>query len=523
MKTHAFLSVGVFVTQLVLAATQCVPQSFKDLSLPGGQILTVEAEVLTNLSANVLMPTNYYPRNITGLDVCQVLVQYTHPGQNDTLNVNIWLPLENWNGRYMATGGGGFAAGSGITQLYIPASLGYVTSFTDGGHNISTGGTAPWALVSPGNVNWVLLNDFARIAYNDMATISKSAAALFYGSPPKYSYWSGCSTGGRQGHQMAQSYPTQFDGILATSSAFNWAHFLVMEYWPTFVMNSLNIHPTPCELATLVELATTACDGLDGVIDGIIANPGLCFFDAQTVVNQTFNCSDTGEEMQISQGAATVIEALWTGPRTVDGKFQWFGLNKDASYAGISNVTCNDNGTCEASPFTIAMDWIQRFVLKNTTINLLDLSHSDWDTIFRASVDQYESVISANNPDLTDFRNHGGKMITYHGLADQLIPPNGTYNYYERVLQQDPNAADFYRFFPVPGLAHCGGGPGWYPGDAMEALVAWTEKGIVPDTLLARTTPTAETPARTIQLCAYPKVLRYVGGDINIVSSFTCE
>src|SRR5206468_1840394 len=110
-------------------------------------------------------------------------------------------------------------------------------------------------------------------------------------------------------------------------------------------------------------------------------------------------------------------------------------------------------------------------------------------SIFRQSKNQFASIISTNDPDLTDFRDAGGKMITWHGLADELIFPNGTFDYYKRVLDFDPNAADYYRFFPAPGVAHCRGGIGWYPGDSFQSLVDWVENDIVPGTLNGTTLP----------------------------------
>lgn len=234
------------------AATMlCDVSTFSNVTVPGAHILSVEASPLANISADLAVVTNAYPVNVTGLDVCQVTVLYTHPGRDDAINVTIWLPSEGWTGRYMAVGGGGFAAESLTPSLIQPASLGFAVSMTDAGH-YPDALSAPWGLISPGNVDWNLLFDFTRVAYDDMATISKSAIAAFYGSLPNHSYWNGCSTGGRQGHQMAQSYPTQFDGILATAPAINWAKFLVAEFWPQLMMNILGKHfkPLQCTLLT---------------------------------------------------------------------------------------------------------------------------------------------------------------------------------------------------------------------------------------------------------------------------------
>lgn len=265
-----------------------------------------------------------------------------------------------------------------------------------------------------------------------------------------------------------------------------------------------------------------ACDALDGVSDGVIAMPNLCKFDPQSAVNRSFECADTGMLMHISPGAAQIASALWSGPLSSNGKFGWFGLNPDASPSGLANTACDKTGACTANPFPISENWIKTFILKDNTTDLRNMSRSDYDKIFRQSIDQYTSIISADNPDLTDFRDSGGKMITWHGLADELIPPNGTYDYYQRVLQLDPDAADYYRFFQAPGVGHCGGGPGWYPGNAMQSLVSWVERGIAPDILEAKSMLDPEV-VRNANLCAYPKTLTYVGGDSTKASSFTCQ
>jgi hypothetical protein len=158
---------------------------------------------------------------LTGLNFCNVSVSYTHPGTDDSINVQVWLPLKEWNLRFQGTGGGGYATGD-FTALAPAVAQGYAAVATDGGHAMNIGNPETWALVSPGNVNQYLLLDFASVSLNDMTVIGKAITESYYGIPPKYSYWNGCSTGGRQGLMMAQRYPEQYDGILAAAPAINW-------------------------------------------------------------------------------------------------------------------------------------------------------------------------------------------------------------------------------------------------------------------------------------------------------------
>lgn len=520
----------------------CTAAGIQSPELFGAEIISLSAGPVTNYSLPLPQLDEHFALNITGLEFCNVSIQYTHPGQNDSINVQVWLPLNHWNERFMGTGGGGYATEIGEPSLAYAVSLGYSAVATDGGHPPDSFDPSSWALSSPGNINWALLQDFAAIALDDATTIGKAVTTSYYGSSPKYSYWNGCSTGGRQGLMMAQRYPSQYDGILAAAPAINWVSLIVAAYWPQLVMNQLGmyivdkhtvdmemltlsgIYPPPCEFDALTAAATAACDNFDGVTDGIIAAPGLCNFDPHTVVGQTFYCTDSGTNRTISSEAATIALAAWTGPRSVDGKFEWYGLNKDASLTfGWVGTNCSAAGTCKGQPFPIASSWIQFFVQKDPSFDVTNISFRQYDSIFRQSNNQFASILSTSDPDLTDFREAGGKMITWHGLADQLIPPNGTIDYYQRVLALDSHAADYYRFFPAPGVAHCANGTGYYPASSLQSLVDWVEKDIAPETLNGTTLPDINGTVRQAPLCRYPQIAAYKGGDINVASSFQCQ
>jgi Tannase and feruloyl esterase len=220
----------------------CTPAGIPFPEVFGAEILSLSASSVTNYSISLFQTDAHFPINLTGLDFCNVSIQYTHPGQNDRINVQVWLPLSQWNGRFMGTGGGGYATELAAWALPYAVSLGYSAVATDGGHLSDLSGDATWALISPGNVNWALLQDFAAIALDDAATIGKAITVAYYGSPPKYSYWNGCSTGGRQGLMMAQRYPSQYDGILAGAPAINWASIVVGVYWAQLIMNQLSMY-----------------------------------------------------------------------------------------------------------------------------------------------------------------------------------------------------------------------------------------------------------------------------------------
>ncbi|KAH8816966.1 feruloyl esterase B precursor [Xylogone sp. PMI_703] len=476
--------------------------------LPGAQILSIKAFPVTN-----------YSNNITGLDFCNVTVTYTHPGEGDNINAYYWLP-PNWNGRFMGNGGGGFATGAIEATLALAAVRGYSAGGTDGGHINDTLNAEPWADVSPGNVNLYLLQDFASVALNDMTIIGKQLSQSFYGTAPSFSYWNGCSTGGRQGLMIAQRYPTAYDGILAGAPAINWAKFIIAEYWPQFTMNQLNYFPSPCELAAIQAAAISACDSLDGVTDGIISRPDLCHFDPTTVVGHTASCPD-GTTTTITADGAKVALATWTGPIDANGKHLWWGLIPGSPFTGLAGTTC-ENGVCSTAPFPITTQWIDLFVVKNESFDVTKMTLQQYTDIFHDSFNEFASIIGTSDPDLAQFKRAGGKMITWHGLADELIFPNGTVHYYNRVEKLFPDVRDFYRFYEAPGVNHCGGGLGAYPGTAIDQLVDWVEKGVAPDTLQAKGTG-LHGQETNLNLCLFPKLPIYQGGDPNSASSYKCK
>ncbi|KAG4433440.1 hypothetical protein IFR05_011086, partial [Cadophora sp. M221] len=470
---------------------------------------------------------NQYPEAVIGLNVCEANITYTHPGQNDTIKTSIWLPL-NWNGRMMGIGGGGWMTGY-YFALPWPASKGYAAVMTDGGHGLSD--TKSWELKSPGNVDWALLNDFASITLDDAATLAKAATAAFYGERPKFSYFNGCSTGGRQGYMMAQRYPGQYDGILATAPGINWDRMILGLVHPQVVMNQKKIYPPLCEIDTFSAAAISACDELDGVKDGFILDPSSCTFDPMTVVGQKFNCSSTGISGILSVDGATIVSAAWSSVRTEDGRLLngrplSYGPNRGAPLLGIADTICSssDNSSttsCTGNPLSIAVEWIKYYLAKDETFDFSQIKRRQYDTLFRQSINQYSSIIGTSDADLTDFKESGGKLLTWHGLDDQLLSLDNTVEYWERVKEQDPEIDGYYRLFAAPGVLHCAGGSGWFPGNAMDSLVDWVERKVAPDHLKARTVGGEK--ERRVELCRWPAKLVFLGGDADVAESYACK
>jgi hypothetical protein len=239
-KPLAFTLLIAQLTNMALAQGNCSPATFQNLSLFGGKVLHVETQVHSNYSVQVVDGQNHIAKNVTNLDACEVVVTWTHPGYDDSINAILWLPsAATWTGRFMGAGGGGWTTGvEDNTTLPWAASEGFAVVTTYGGHG-QFAGPEEWALLSPGNVNWPLFQDFASTSLDDATTLGKQVVQAFYGKPASYSYWNGCSTGGRQGHMMAQRYPEQYDGILATAPGYHWAQIFMEFFWAHAVMNDL--------------------------------------------------------------------------------------------------------------------------------------------------------------------------------------------------------------------------------------------------------------------------------------------
>ncbi|PYH40477.1 putative feruloyl esterase [Aspergillus saccharolyticus JOP 1030-1] len=508
--TSAYVSAALLAASAVNAGN-CSAAGIAKPSIPEAQLLHLSA-----------LPVVGYQNGNTTLDFCNVTVTYTHPGKNDAIHTTVWLPLSSWNGRLQGSGGGGYAMRHDDSVLAEAVALDYSVVATDGGHTyLVSENSATWSLDASDHVNMALLDDFAYLALNEAAIIGKQISHSLYGHGPSQSYWNGCSTGGRQGLMLAQRYPTAYNGIMAAAPAINWPTFLVAEYWPQFVMNQLQTYPPTCVTDAITSAAVSACDSLDGVVDGVISAPGLCNFDPLSLVNKTITCNDTS--VQITQSAALSVKLMWAGMRSSNGTFLWYGLERGAplsmgSDGSLGATTCSSALNCTGSPFAISSDWIRRYILQDPAFDLTTLDHAELDSILARSIAEYDSIIGTDDPDLSAFKLAGGKMITWHGLADPLIFPKGTEHYYRRVQERDPAVRDFYRFFPAPGVHHCEGGNGPVPVDPLSQVVEWVEDGVVPETLLAQAAD-----GRTRALCPWPLVSVYNSGDVMDERSYTCE
>jgi feruloyl esterase len=447
--------------------------------------------------------------------VCRVEAVTTHPPAGDKVRIWIAIPLSNWNGRFMGTGGGGFSGGSagGVNQ---PATQGYAAGATDTGHE---GASGSFALGPDGKHNWQLIRDNGHVGIHEMTVTGKALTEAMYGVAPRYSYFNGCSTGGRQGLMEAQRYPQDYNGIMSGSPAINWTKLHPQQMWGTVVMNAENNPIAACKLQAATAAAIAACDTIDGVKDGVIEDPIRCTYDPKALIG-----TSAGDCGSITEADANIIRKMWDGPRRKDGSFLWYGLPRGAD---LTSLWVARGTPLKAQPFSISQDWFRFFLTQNAQFDAATITPDMYERLFDQSIEEFSAVIGTDNPDLTEFRNRGGKQIMWHGWADQLISAEGAVDYYKRVVQTmggAEKAAQFIRLFMAPGVGHCGGGTGPAPTGTMEALVSWVEGGKAPDTLPASRPAQGGGTPRTRPLCQYPLVARYKGnGSTDDAANFVCS
>jgi Tannase and feruloyl esterase len=447
--------------------------------------------------------------------ICRVTAITTHPPAGDKVKIWVGIPTSNWNGRFQGTGGGGFTGGSAM-GVNGPVAQGYAAGATDTGHD---GGSGSFALGADGKLNWQAIRDNAHVGIHEMTVTGKTLAEAMYGVAPRYSYFNGCSTGGRQGLMEAQRYPQDYNGILAAAPAINWPKLMMQSLWGS-VQEKAAGNPVPqCKLAAATAAAISACDAIDGVKDGVIEDPKRCNFDPKTLLG--VQAGDCGA---FTQADVDMIRKIWQGPVRENGSFLWYGQSPGADL----NALVASRGTPIAPQgFTFGQDWLKYWIMQNPQFDWATITPAMYQQLWDRSVEQYGVVIGTDNPDLAAFRDRGGKLLVWHGWADQLITAEGTIDYYKRVLTQmggREKTAEFLRLFLAPGVGHCGGGAGPAPSAQLEALLAWVEDGKAPDTLPASRRDPSGAVTRSRPLCQYPLVAKYKGtGSTDDAASFVCS
>ena len=546
---------------------------------------------LAPISSSNPVQTAIVPAANGNLSYCQVVFQL-----NPAITINVGLPLNtvdagtgagcsnvapgageyygstgavnntcvqgNWNGKIEAIGNGGF---SGLVPGVTGATnLGFVGSSTDNGHsanwcnatnpithetnalpNCSTLPPLEFAPIAGGFVltpdNQLItsqVTDFIDTSEVDQTIWARTLAEVYYARRPTRTYWNGCSTGGRQGFQMAQFHPELFDGILVGSAVMQWNRFIPGSIWFPVVL--ADVDPVDCPLGTaqscnptqMVEIgpstafnnaftaatnqAVAECDGIDGVLDGVINEPRLCKFSANSMIGQTVAPMTS----PMTEAQATAIDLMWDGPRNQRGQRLWGGISKGTGVGSYTNYGIELNAQTP-------LYW----VYQNPSYNIISgITTTNFSSYFQLNDRKFADTVPPPPqfvvPAATDIANldglrwHGGKLLAWSGQADGLVVPFRNWNYDTRLLENYDvrELKQFYRSFYYPGNGHCGGNLG-YPNaglanttDQFNALIDWVENNNAPDSITAYVTAPYTVGTTTARLiCPYPAASVYNG------------
>jgi feruloyl esterase len=425
------------------------------------------------------------------------------PSSDSDIKIEVWLPLSNWNGKFQAVGNGAFTGSIAYPAMAAALARGYAASSTDTGH---AGGSASFALGHPEKVI-----DFGWRAVHELTVASKVIVKTFYEAAPKYSYWNGCSAGGREGMKEAQMFPADFDGIIAGAPGVDWTGRAAQAVRIEQSLAAEGARLLQPDRQLLHRAALDACDAQDGLKDGLIDNPARCRFDPAVV--QCTAGSQTGCLTKAQVETAGRIYSSARDPRT--GR-------ETAGLLPGSELGWTDTGWT-ASARSTGLDQFRFLVFgdPNWAVPQFNLEAD------LARADQADNgTINALDPNLKPFIERGGRLIQYHGWSDPQISPANSTLYYTRALEASGGAAKVagsYRLFMAPGMSHCAGGEGPNTFDMVAALEQWVELGKAPDQIAASHSSAGRVD-RTRPLCPYPQVAAYRGaGSIDEASNFACQ
>ncbi len=470
-----------------------------------------------------------------GAAYCDVklAVHPVHVGTPD-ITVGIALPA-GWTGTTMMFGGGGYDGsvpdirnnapfGDGVQ----PLDRGMVVYGSDSGHtNAAT--SLPTLDGSFGQDDEALRN-FAGDALKKTHDATAFVVQRYYGgTQPAHSYFAGGSSGGREALAVVQRWPADFDGVIAAYPAYSAA---TLDLWFGMMARELakpGAFPSPTQQKLLYQSVVAACDGQDGVVDGLVSNPAACHYDPSVL-----RCPvgvDPATPTCLSDAMITALKKLsspWTLPQpTASGETGYpgfpllSGADMTAALLGYgSQPPANPMPQTAAYGAQFWDQWVKYFVTRDAGYNSLSLDPANPGPL-QTRIDELTKLQDVNQTDLGAFARRGGKLLMVHGTADELVSHRATVDYYQRVqaTMGANRTRDFSRLYLVPGAAHANIGGAYYAAwDSVSALDTWVSNGTAPTNQIVADT----TGARTRPLCEYTQYPKYIAGDVNAAASFSC-
>ena len=448
------------------------------------------------------------------------------------VNFRLGLP-DGWNGKFLFQGVGGL--GGTIANLDASLARGYAAASTDTGHVASD---PTWG------ANRAKEIDYGYRGTHVTAVASKALTAAFYTRPVQYAYFNGCSNGGRQAMMEVQRYPDDFDGVIgghpATGTPMQVGRAIVYQHMLASPANLLT-----AEKIELLDRATlAACDKADGLVDGLVTDPRACTFNVDTLACSPSAAGATGDTNSdgpgcLTPGQITTVKKIYAGAKTADGKtyVSGFPAGHEGGSTGWRAWIAGAVAPAKQADGSWAYEGTRLpsgYGLMEPNFRFLALDADDpsfsWKVL---NLDRdlprlktMTEILSPLDPDLRPFKKSGGKLIMYHGWSDPGISAAGTVAYYDQMVKTvggQKDADSFSRLYMVPGMHHCGGGPGPNSFDMLPVLEGWVEKGVAPASVIASRIVDGKIE-RTRPLCPHPQVAHYGGqGSVDAASSFRCE
>lgn len=505
-------------------------EELRELQVPKVEIISATLVEAGSFAASA--PTVAGTAAVSLAAHCEVKA-VARPTGDSEIGIEVWLPAEDWNGKYEQLGNGGWAGAIHHPPLAGALRRGYAAAATDDGH---TGGiddighgarTAEFAIGHPEK-----LIDFGYRALSETHATALALIKAFYGRDAARSYFAGCSDGGREALMAAQRFPEQFDGILAGDPGNDWSHWAAGLVWTEQAQLAGSPGAIPVAKRALIQNAVmAACDAIDGVEDGLISDPRACRFDPSALICKGEDAPDC-----LTAPQASALKKIYDGPRNPrTGKRIYPGYPPGLENVPGSGIVAPSRPG--GSSFGDTYFGQVLFERKDWDFRTLD-----FDKDIAYSDRKGSPIVDSIDPDLRRFRNHGGKLIQYHGWSDALMPAGASIAYHDAVAAfmtgHSVPVDDFYRLFMIPGMGHCYGGAGpasIVPADGAEtadarhdlmiSLEQWVEQGIAPEILIGSGKVPGD-PARTMSrpICAYPLAARYKGtGDTNDAANFECS
>jgi feruloyl esterase len=491
---------------LPASATSC--EGLAGLSLPNVSIT----------SAKDMLPGGFAPdagkpiENLPGF--CRVEATLT-PSPDSAIRIEVWMPASGWNGKFEGTGNGGYAGGLSYGALADGLRRGYAVANTDMGTSRIEMDNAD-AFIDHLE-RWT---DWGWRATHEMTVAAKQIVRAFYGRAPERSYFSGCSTGGQQALMEAQRFPDDYDGIVAGAPAHNRTRLHMDILWNYAVAERTPADLIPAaKLPLVAEAVLKACPKAKAIAsDTFLSYPESCRWQPDALL-----CPAGDAPNCVTAAQVATAKRFYGGPvNPVTGASIYPGLPRGSELAWDGATPKADRPPYDSLfKWALGPGWDWRSFDFNRDVAAVD--------------GQLASTLNATNPDLSAFKAHGHKLILFHGWADWLVPPAESVNYYRAVLDAQASTAAshheskeqeteaFFRFFLVPGMAHCAGGPGLNGLDALPSLELWVEKGVAPEEMVARRTE-KDAVTMTRPVCPYPRIASYKGtGDASNAASFSCK